>query len=218
MGKLKGQRRLSQGTSGRIVELLRRGELTIDEIAAATGLTRTAVRGQLATLQRDGTVEQRGARRGTSKPSGLYGVTVEAEQLLSRAYVPILSQLLQVLVDRVPRLEFDDILRDVGRGLMVGRPAPRGTLESRVDAASRFLNDLGGLTEVHEEGGHFVILGHGCPLAAATSRFPEVCNALESLLGEHIGHRVVQRCDRYQHRRCCFEVANGAASGDSAGQ
>ena len=44
--------------------------LTIDERqASAVGLTRTAVRAQLATLQRDGTVEERGSQRGTSKPA-----------------------------------------------------------------------------------------------------------------------------------------------------
>jgi predicted ArsR family transcriptional regulator len=60
------QRRLSQGTSARIVELLRRGPLTIDEIAGAVGLTRTAVRAQLATLQREGIIEERGSQRGPS--------------------------------------------------------------------------------------------------------------------------------------------------------
>jgi predicted ArsR family transcriptional regulator len=56
-----------------------------------------AVRAQLATLQQDGTVEQRGLRRGTSKPARTYAVTPDAEMLLSRAYIPILTQLLHVL-------------------------------------------------------------------------------------------------------------------------
>ncbi len=213
MGRLNRQRRLSQGTSGRIVELLRRGALTIDEVARAVGLTRTAVRAQLSTLQQDGAVEQRGVRRGTSKPARTYGVTVEAELLLSRAYIPILTQLLHVLADRIPRQEFDLIMREVGRGLMTGRAMPHGTLGERVLAASALLNDLGGITEVDEEGSHFVIRGHGCPLAAATAEYPEACNALESLLSEFVGQPVAKCCDRYDRQRCCFEVANGRARG-----
>jgi predicted ArsR family transcriptional regulator len=213
VGRLNRQRRLSQGTSGRIVELLRRGALTIDEVARAVGLTRTAVRAQLSTLQQDGAVEQRGVRRGTSKPARTYGVTVEAELLLSRAYIPILTQLLHVLADRIPRQEFDAIMREVGRGLMTGRAMPHGTLGERVLAASALLNDLGGMTEVDEEGSHFVIRGHGCPLAAATAEYPEACNALESLLSEFVGQPVAKCCDRYERKRCCFEVANGRARG-----
>ena len=209
MERLKRQRRLSQGTSGRIVELLRRGAMTIDDLASAVGLTRTAVRAQLATLQRDGAVEQRGVQRGTSKPARTYGVTVEAELLLSRVYIPILTQLLHVLADRIPGQEFDAIMREVGRGLMTGRTMPRGTLGERVLAASALLNDLGGITEVNEEGSHFVIRGHGCPLAAATAEYPEACNALESLLSEFVGQPVAKCCDLYDRKRCCFEVASG---------
>jgi predicted ArsR family transcriptional regulator len=64
---------------------------------------------------------------------------------------------------------------------------PHGTLGERVRAASDLLNDLGGITEADEEGSHFVIRGHGCPLAAATAEYPEACNALESLLSEFVG-------------------------------
>ena len=186
--------------------------MTIDELASAVGLTRTAVRAQLATLQQDGTVEQRGARQGTSKPARIYGVTAEAELLLSRAYVPILTQLLHVLADRMPRREFDAIMREVGRGLMIGRAMPHGTLGERVLAACVLLNDLGGITEADQEGSRFVIRGHGCPLAAATAEYPEACNALESLLSEFVGQPVAKCCDRYNRQRCCFEVPDGAAS------
>jgi predicted ArsR family transcriptional regulator len=209
--KLSRHRRLSQGTSGQIVELLRRDALTIDEIATAIGVTRTAVRAQLGALQQHGDVEQRGLRRGPSKPARIYGVTAEAELLLSRAYVPILTQLLHVLTNRMPRREFDAVMREVGRGLMTGHAIPTGTLRERVLAASALLNDLGGTTEVEEEGGHFLIRGHGCPIAATTAKYPEACNAMESLLREFLGHSVTKCCDQYERRRCCFQVANGRA-------
>ena len=200
--------RAAQGTSGRILELLRRGPKTVDELAQALGLTRTAVRAQLASLVRDGLVEQRESRRGASKPSHVYGVTAQAELLFSRAYVPILTQLLHAMSRRMPAVEFDSLMRQVGRELMHGRPLPRGTLGERVTGASALLNELGGLTEVAEEngGGGYTILSHGCPLAAATADHPEVCNALESLLSEFVGAQVTKCCDRYDRERCCFEV------------
>lgn len=199
-------RRVAQGTAGRILELLRRGPKPVDELAIALNLTRTAVRAQLATLERDQMVEQRGTRRGASKPARLYGVTTQAELLFSQAYIPILTQLLHVLARRLSPEEFDSVMHEVGRGAMAGRAVPRGSLRDRVITASSLLNELGGLSEVEEEDGLLVIRSHGCPLAAATAEHPEACNALESLLSEFVGTRVTKCCDRYDRVRCCFEV------------
>jgi predicted ArsR family transcriptional regulator len=184
--------------------------MTVDELAVALDLTRTAVRAQLATLQHDDLVEQRGARRGTSKPARTYGVTMQAELLFSRAYIPILRQLLHVLARRTSSAEFDSIMHEVGRGMMADRASARGSLRERVVRASSLLNELGGLSEVEEEDGLYVIKSHGCPLAAATAEHPEACNALESLLNEFVGTRVTKCCDRYDRERCCFEIERGS--------
>jgi predicted ArsR family transcriptional regulator len=210
MGKLPG--RATQGTSGRILELLRQGNRTVDDLASALGVTRPAVRNQLAILERDGLVELRGSRPGASKPSRVYGITSQAELLFSQAYVPILTQLLHVLAQRMPPGEFDALMHEVGRRLMDARAMPRGALGDRVAGASALLNELGGLSEVQEENGGYLIHSHGCPLAAATVNHPEVCNALESLLGEFVGSKVTKCCDRYDRVRCCFEVS-GELSG-----
>jgi predicted ArsR family transcriptional regulator len=205
--------RAREGTSGRILELLRRGPKTVDELAVALDLTRTAVRSQLAGLERDELIEQQGSRRGTSKPSKIYRVTAQAELLFSRAYVPILTRLLHVLTRRLPSTEFDAVMHEVGRELMEGRTVPRGQLGERVAGASALLGELGGLIEVEEENGGYLIRSHGCPLAAATANHPEVCNALESLLSEFVGASVTKCCDRYNRERCCFEIA--ASNGDA---
>jgi predicted ArsR family transcriptional regulator len=201
-------RRVVEGTGGKILELLRQGPRTVDELASALDLTRTAVRAQLATLERDELVERRGSRRGTSKPARVYGITMQAELLFSQAYIPILTQLLHVLAQRLTPAEFDVVMHEVGRRAMAGRaPAPRGSLQEQVVTASKLLNDLGGLSEVDEEDGLYIIRSHGCPLAAATAEHPEVCNALESMLSEFVGTKVTKCCDRYDRVRCCFEVA-----------
>jgi DeoR family transcriptional regulator, suf operon transcriptional repressor len=204
-------RRAAQGTSGRLLELLRRSPRTVDELARALNLTRTAVRAQLASLMRDELVEHRETRRGPSKPSQVYGVTPGAELLFSRAYVPILTQLLHALAHRMSPAQFDSIMHEVGKGMMEGRALPRGTLGQRVAGASALLNELGGLTEISEEDRGYVILSHGCPLAAATADHPEVCNALESLLSEFVGAPVTKCCERYNRERCCFEVGTRGA-------
>ena len=57
----------------------------------------STVRAHITTLERDGIVEQRGSRRGTSKPAFAYDLTPAAEQLFPKAHGPVLAQLLTVL-------------------------------------------------------------------------------------------------------------------------
>ena len=91
---------------------------------------------------------------------------------------------------------------------------PQGDTRQRTHAASALLNELGGLTEVEERDGGFIIRGYGCPLSAATHEHPEACNAVESLLNEFVGAPVSKCCDREERLRCCFEVflSDGSAS------
>src|SRR3712207_8581849 len=53
-------KRFLETTRGQIVALLRRGTRTVEELAAALGLTDNAVRAHLAALERDGLVRQAG--------------------------------------------------------------------------------------------------------------------------------------------------------------
>ena len=194
-------------TRSRVVHVLRRGPATLDDLVNELGLTRTAVRLQLAVLERDGSVVRRGMRRGRTKPAHVYELTTQAEQRLSRAYIPVLTQLLHVLAARLSSAEFDAVMRDVGRELLAGQPRPRGPLKARAQAASDLLNELGGLTDVSEEGPDLMIRSHGCPLATAAIHHPETCNAMESLVTEFVGATVRQRCDRTDRPRCRFLIA-----------
>jgi len=202
-----------RNSRSRVIAALRRGPRTLDELVDELGVTRTAIRLQLAALERDGQVARGATRPGRTKPSHVYELTGKGEQELSRAYIPVLTQLLHVLSERLSGHEFDTVMRAVGRGLLEERARPRGDLRTRVAAASELLNQLGGLTEIREEGDDLVIQSHGCPLAATAVNHPETCNAMESLVSEFVGVRVTQRCDRSTRPRCCFQVA---AVGDPA--
>ena len=67
------------------------------------------------------------------------------------------------------------------------------------------------MTEVSESEGRYTILGYGCPLAAVTADHPEACRTLEALLSELVGEPVVTACERYERKRCCFEVSAAAS-------
>jgi predicted ArsR family transcriptional regulator len=116
--------RFMDGTRGRIVALLRRGARTVEELAQSVALTDNAVRSQLTSLERDGLVRQEGVRRGggAGKPAALYELHPDADTLFSAAYPPVLTALLDALVDELPREQADELLRNVGRRLASGQP------------------------------------------------------------------------------------------------
>jgi predicted ArsR family transcriptional regulator len=198
------EKRFLESTRGRIVALLRRTSRTVDELAAALDLTDNAVRAHIATLERDGLVEQRGVRRGTSKPAFAYDLTAEAEQLFPKAYGPVLAHLLTLLTEQLGAEAVDDLLRTVGRRIASEQPPAGVSLESRLDLAAHLLTDLGGLAEYEVTEDQIVIRGYSCPLAAVAPDHPAACHLAESLVSEIIGVPMHEECAREGRPRCTF--------------
>ena len=205
--------RFLDSTRGRLLALLRRGQRTVEELAAAVGLTDNAVRAHLTALERDGLVRAAGVRRGpgAGKPATLYAIDPDAEPLFSRAYAPVLAALVETLGERLPAAESTAVMRDVGQRLAASAgTAPAGELRARVDAAAALLASLGGEVEVEQGAQGYTIRGCGCPLSAAVSKRPETCGVVEALLEQFIGEDVEQRCDHGERPSCRFVVTNGA--------
>jgi predicted ArsR family transcriptional regulator len=202
--------RFFASTKGQVVALLRRGVATVEELARELGLTDNAVRSHLAALERDGMVAQSGVRRGAGKPAYTYALTADAERLFPKAYGALLGLMLDVLSERLAPDTLDDLLREMGHRLAGGQAPSTGDLRTRVDGAVALLGELGGLAEVKEQDGGYVIRGCSCPLAAAVTGHPETCLLAEALLADVIGAPVRQTCDT-QGLQCRFEVGTAVA-------
>jgi predicted ArsR family transcriptional regulator len=212
MSEARWDKRFFASTRGRIVRLLRRSERTVDDLAASLDLTDNAVRSHLATLERDGLVEQHGLRRGERRPAHIYGLTANAERLFPRGYEPVLDVLLTIFGERLPPEELEAALRDVGRRLAVeydgsGATNPR----DRIPSAVAVLEALGGLLEVEDEGDRVRLRGYGCPLAGVTTNHPVACRLAEALVEQIVGAPVRECCERTEHPRCQFEIDLAAA-------
>jgi predicted ArsR family transcriptional regulator len=145
----------------------------------------------------------------------VYELTTEVEQLLSSAYVLLLTQLVDVFAAGLPAGQLETMLRQAGRQLadeLSRGKRPAGDLAARVAMASDMMNEqLGATTQVEENGG-YVIRGFACPLAALTGKHPGVCVAMESLVAEVVGVPVRECCDRSERPRCCFEIGRRGQS------
>lgn len=208
-------RKFFESTRGQMVLMLRREGRTVDEFARALGLTNNGVRAHLAILERDGVVRQRGvARRGSGKPAHIYELTPEAEEgLFPKAYEPVLRRLLDVMAERVGPKESETLLRAVGRRMAGEREVSLDGVRERLEAAVAALNELGGLAELEERDGSFLIRSFGCPLSAVVPDHPELCSLAETLVAELAGVPVRERCERGENPRCRFEAIS---DGDAA--
>ena len=210
------EERFFASTRGQVVTLLRRSDRTVEDLAWVLGLTDNGVRAHLTVLERDGIVRQRGVvRRGSGKPAYVYGLTPQAEELFSKAYRPVLRELLDVMAERVGSEETEVLLRAVGSRMADadGRDVPAGGIRARLEAGVALLNELGGLAELEEHGDTVLIRGYSCPLTAVVAGHPEVCRMIESLLTELTSVPIHEHCDRGDSPRCCFEAALAGDAG-----
>jgi predicted ArsR family transcriptional regulator len=200
--------RLFKSTRGKILELLRTRECTVNELADALHLTDNAVRAHLASLERDRLVSQSGMKPGVRKPHTTYALGSEAEQLFPKAYGRLVSLLMSIFSRQIKPENLRAGMRAAGRAVarehlheLKGK-----TRQQRIDAALRILKEMGGAAAFREEDGKHFIYGNGCPLAAATANHPEACLLAESLLTTVIGSPVKERCVRGEAPSCRFEV------------
>src|SRR4029434_2191126 len=109
--------RLFKSTRGKILDLLRTRERTVNELAAELRLTDNAVRAHLASLERDRLVSQSGMKPGVRKPHTTYALGPDAEQLSPRAYGRLVSLLMSIFSRQITPRKLRAERRTAGRAL-----------------------------------------------------------------------------------------------------
>lgn len=206
-----GYVRLLGSTRARILDLVRRSDRTVGELAEALSITGNAVRDHLAVLGRERLVERSGVRRDTGgKPAHLYALSPAGERLFPKAYATVLGGVLDSLARRLDEDELEALLDEVGRRLApAGEATESPALRERVDTAAEVLDGLGGTTRVEEEDGVLFIRSRSCPLDALVSDHPEICAVAEALVEAIVGREVSECCDR-EVPRCAFRISSRA--------
>lgn len=206
--------RLMASTRGRIIDLLRRSDRTVADLADALGLTRNAIRSHMSALERDGMVQQVSTlNQGVGKPAFLYRLTADADALLPKAYAPVLAELLRVLSESMSEDELEALLREVGRRAAAGLSTPDADLRTRIETALAVLAQLGGVADAEEIGDTIYIRGYSCPLAAIVPEHPRVCKLAESLMSELVGRSVAEECRKGERPACIFAIPLAETTG-----
>ncbi|MBF8670282.1 MarR family transcriptional regulator [Pseudomonas putida] len=160
--------------------LLQPAGMSIDDLAQALAITRTAVRQHLAALERDGLVK-RGATRPTGRrPEQLHELTEHARELFPRQYPLLANLLIAEVAGLLGQEALLALMRQLGRKLAAD-------LEHQVVDEARIvehMNNAGYEAQVFfRSGGEPQIVAHNCVFHHLAKAHPVVCELDLALIG-----------------------------------
>ena len=198
-----------------VLDLMRRGERTVNTLAAHLRISDNAVRVHLIALERDGLIKRSGiVRSGTvGQPAAEYEITSLGEQVLSTAYPAALAALAAAAGVRLDARARRSLFLEAGKRLAETMSRhDSGTLQERAESCAALIDSLGGSATVTSPKGAgagtgaAVIEGAGCPLATAVRGEPSTCFMIEALIEAHAGVRAEQLCTHGDKPSCRFRL------------
>jgi predicted ArsR family transcriptional regulator len=190
---LREDKALRDTTRRHILDYLKRsGRATVDEIAAAAGITSMGVRRHLLTLENADLVKMRLERRPMGRPTHVYELTESADALFPQNYHQLAIQLLDGIVEsdgteKVARL----FARRKERMLEAHVDRMKGKdLAGRVATMAQIMTENGYMAHWKKIDGGYAIVEHNCAIARVARRYPQACACevefIEKMLGPNV--------------------------------
>jgi len=174
--------------------LRNKGGVTVDELAQAIGVTRTAVRQHLSSLIRDGLVAPGDVRASGGRPTQLFVLTHAGREEFPRRYAWFAQLLVEAITDEHGiaglRTRLGRIAAAVVAQLGQRAPRPPGHRE-RVARLSELMDELGyDASTASDVDGTPTIEADNCVFHELARRQPEVCQFDLALLSGYTGAKV----------------------------
>jgi DeoR family suf operon transcriptional repressor len=172
------------------------GEIRAEDLAAALGITPSAVRQHLSALERDGLVTHREVRQGPGRPKHLFRLTSRADALFPRAYGELADELLGYLGEDEPDAVERAFERRRARRVRNARARLErcSDLAGRVVELGRILDEDGYVAEVVDdpEGG-WRIIERNCAIFTVAQRYGAACGTELEFIREVLPDAEVER-------------------------
>jgi predicted ArsR family transcriptional regulator len=166
----------------------------VDELAAALGVTRTAVRQHLAALMRDGLVAAGASRASGGRPQQLFVLTEEGKEGFPRHY----SWFAQLLVEEITkehgaaglRARLGRIAAGVVAQLQQQHPTRSMSNREKIETLSGVMDELGYDARMGRPGDGRTIEADNCVFHELAMKHPEICQFDLALLSGYTGSKV----------------------------
>lgn len=183
-----------QDTKQRILSLLKmNGGLTTSDLSDMLGISATAVRRHLNTLEAQNLVAHRTEQRGMGRPSFIYGLTAGASNIFPQTYAAFATNILQDLLELDGGEKLEELFqrRQQRRREQYVTRTRGETLSDRVASLARLLEGEGRMTTWEQlRDGRFILREHNCPILEVARQFDHPCRCEIDLLQEILKAKV----------------------------
>ena len=180
--------------------LLKQGESSASALAGLLGISVQAIRRHLRSLEQDGLVEARKIALGPGRPSNIWQLTTQGNNLFNnnqgteRLALDLLSSIQSYLSpDKMERLLSQQLLSKV---VDYRKKIGIGSLQTRLQKLIKLRNEEGFLVELHhseEDKSSWFINAFHCSIQGIAKEFPVLCDQELDLLRELFPECDVQR-------------------------
>ncbi len=195
----------------RIIEHLQRnGSASIKELEDLLGVTTTAVRGQLSTLQAEGYVDRRRVSEGVGRPYHVYVTTEKVRELFDCHCDDLALTMLEEILHMVGKDQVSTLMGRVSDRLAqrLSDGVRSAAVQDRVQELAVALDSQGVLTDVVTRDDETIILRtYNCPYHELAQEHREVCEMEQGMMRKVLGSDVnLTSCIMDGHNGCSFIV------------
>ena len=196
--------------------LQRNGSATIKELEQLLGVTTTAVRQHLGSLQNEGYVERTRVNSGVGRPHHSYSITDKVRELFACHCDDLALTLLEEVLAVEGKERTAQLLERVSNKLAhrYANTVRSTVLHKRVEELADAFYAQGILTDVVErEGDMFILKTYNCPYHELAQEHREVCEMDQHMLRTVLGSDVsLSACMMDGHAGCSFVVVRHDSS------
>ena len=194
-----------------ILEYMKRnGSATIKDLEQLLGITTTAVRQHLNTLQVEGYIERKAVHIGVGRPHHIYTITEKVQEIFACHCDDLALTLLEEVFALEGKEQAARLLARVSNRL-ASRYAPSvhsTLLQERVGELADALHARGVLTDVETTDDNTIILHtYNCPYHELAQEHREICEMDKAMFRQVLGSEVnLANCMMDGYKSCSFEV------------
>lgn len=198
-------------TRKRVLHLLKtQGPLSVNHITDELQITHMAVRRHLHILEKDGYIQTEQMRQAMGRPTTVYQLTPEAEDLFPKKYETLTLDLLKELVQETGN-EMVDLLFERRKATLEKKYEPGITgdeLQSKVASLANIQNMNGYManwTQISER--EYEIVEYNCPISQIANQYEQACQCelqlFESLLQADVSRT---ECLAKGGQKCVYKI------------
>lgn len=178
----------ASSTREQILQLLKKHKsLTVANLASHLGITEMAVRRHLGTLERDNVVETKMVRQAMGRPTTLYSLSQEGEELFPRNYASLTLGFLKD-IEKISGKQMIDQLFELRKQRMKEELEDRfkgKSFEERIKELADFQSNNGYMVEWEKsDDGTIHFKEYNCPISQIAKEYPVACACEQSLFQE----------------------------------